>query len=91
MTALFQFQNGSIKSKGAVGYGIVNFEFQFQNGSIKSIEGYIGMDWFIKFQFQNGSIKSDASKSYPFYLFLFQFQNGSIKSVFFYRLFFDFS
>ena len=80
---MFQFQNGSIKSKKAVRQRNQGDRFQFQNGSIKSCDYPHPCDnGRRKFQFQNGSIKSAILEGREVVEPPFQFQNGSIKSIF---------
>ena len=59
---VFQFHNGSIKSKSLFSAILISLliQFQFHNGSIKS-QFMEQRQWRIEamFQFHNGSIKSD--------------------------------
>ena len=77
---VFQFHNGSIKSKKQARNPVALPQFQFHNGSIKSMHGSAFDSDLTMFQFHNGSIKRKVGSLWYCLRVVFQFHNGSIKS-----------
>ena len=56
---IFQFHNGTIKTKGAWRQMTIHLQFQFHNGTIKTQGQRVKIhDKSPKFQFHNGTIKT---------------------------------
>ncbi len=54
---VFQFQNGTIKSRCRNQFKKAFRKFQFQNGTIKRQDIFHSLQFVFLFQFQNGTIK----------------------------------